>query len=313
MPRWFAPRSLGGMNRQFPTNPSFEPTGSRGGVAAHPRCPPELITSPHAGELPGDGETRFGPAGAAIGRLVYADPARYANLPPQGWTIDSIGCELHQAVVCQTLWGTLAADFGRSGLWPVIGVQTDRLARSWERYRKPETGYRERGTTLRSLFGLDQCEPWMESDVHYCFGCGVVVDRSGELSVPGRGRDASLLDEITIQDVPQGSITLVPVDRPADAVAVLGWTGSAAAGWFGADVACVLRSWEERFGAYVLSAERSSLTLVVTRPPRTADEARLVAREHLHFGRTNYGYHGISSYVSRLIHGTTWSFWWDSE
>ena len=51
----------------------------------------------------------------------------------------------------------------------------------------------------------------------------------------------------------------------------------------GADVAGVLRSWEDRFGAYVVAVGFATLDLVVTRPPGDAREALVLAQEHYAF------------------------------
>jgi Domain of unknown function (DUF4253) len=57
-------------------------------------------------------------------------------------------------------------------------------------------------------------------------------------------------------------------------------------GWLGAinvrrptEVSAVLRSWEERFGAMVVGLGFATVTLLVTRPPRTDDDALRVAAE----------------------------------
>ncbi|TAJ46826.1 MAG: DUF4253 domain-containing protein [Herbiconiux sp.] len=83
---------------------------------------------------------------------------------------------------------------------------------------------------------------------------------------------------------------------------------------FGADARVVLQSWQRRFGAYVHSAWGGSLRMVVTRPPRTLVEARMVAREHFHFCRYDSQFHGlggIGPYVDGLVENSWWDFWWD--
>src|SRR5512146_1448744 len=73
-------------------------------------------------------------------------------------------------------------------------------------------------------------------------------------------------------------IGLVEASRPADALAVSGWGdfdgyGDEPTGvWLGA----VLRSWEDRFGAYLLSVGDLRIRLAVERPPRTLEEATAV-------------------------------------
>jgi hypothetical protein len=77
-------------------------------------------------------------------------------------------------------------------------------------------------------------------------------------------------------------IGLVEASRAADALAVTGWgdfdgyEGEPTGVWLGA----VLRSWEDRFGAYLLGADDLRIRLVVERPPQTTGEATAVAAEH---------------------------------
>jgi hypothetical protein len=76
-------------------------------------------------------------------------------------------------------------------------------------------------------------------------------------------------------------IGLVEASRAADVLAVVGWGeadgyGDDPAGvWMGA----VLRSWEDRFGAYLLAVDDLRIKLAVERPPRTIEEATAIAAE----------------------------------
>lgn len=82
--------------------------------------------------------------------------------------------------------------------------------------------------------------------------------------------------------LPTARIGLVPADRPADVLPLIGW--------FASDqfddalpVAAVLRSWEDRFGAVLLEVGFSRIRLLVRRPPRTAGAARRIAAEQYAF------------------------------
>jgi hypothetical protein len=71
---------------------------------------------------------------------------------------------------------------------------------------------------------------------------------------------------------------LVACRRPADAVAAVGWLGAINVR-AAALVSAVLRSWEDRFGAILVGLSFSTITLLVTRPPATDEDALLVAAE----------------------------------
>ena len=71
---------------------------------------------------------------------------------------------------------------------------------------------------------------------------------------------------------------LVSCRRPADAVALAGWTGAINVTG-AAQVSAVLRSWEDRLGAVLVGLSFATITLLVTRPPTTDDDALRVAAE----------------------------------
>jgi len=56
------------------------------------------------------------------------------------------------------------------------------------------------------------------------------------------------------------------------------------------EIAAVLRSWEDRFGARLLEVGYAAIRVLVSRPPQTSEAAQLIAAEHFAFcdeaGRT---------------------------
>jgi len=79
-----------------------------------------------------------------------------------------------------------------------------------------------------------------------------------------------------------GHLALVPVSRPADIPAALGWCG------LDEDVAglcAVLRSWEKRFRAFLVRIDLATLWLSVAAPPVTEEECLAVAVEHVAYCR----------------------------
>ena len=119
--------------------------------------------------------------------------------------------------------------------------------------------------------------------------------------------------------LPPARIALVPAARPADVLAVVGWStfddpsypdDIRNAVWIGS----VLRSWEDRFGARLLTAgPGAEITLLVQRPPRTWAAAGQIAAEHCAFcdecaGR---GLRLVPEVASAILDAPTWTFWWD--
>jgi hypothetical protein len=106
-------------------------------------------------------------------------------------------------------------------------------------------------------------------------------------------------------------IGLAAADRPADVLARIGWTGHPAP----LELAAVLRSWEDRFGARLLQIGFDRIWLLVERPPGTADAALRLAAEHYVFADEchhamggNGTVPGIAIY---LLSTPAWIFWWD--
>jgi hypothetical protein len=219
---------------------------------------------------------------------------------PRGWLVD-------RTQVTRDVWRRHARRFDRTGLWPLFSCRPEHLHldhRDPLRYGTPDAaevlGHAWEGTRLVSPDGTEWPHPpWP----------GLAAS-SGEPS-----------PEVVVRELPwlAGDLLLVPATRPADAIARLGWYG--AGNWLlePADVAAVLRSWEDRFGAYVLAAGPADLDLVVTRPPRSTEQCRVLADEHYAFCVDNFYPQtlpeqeviSVERYAAALRGTLTWHFWWD--
>jgi hypothetical protein len=109
---------------------------------------------------------------------------------------------------------------------------------------------------------------------------------------------------------------LVPVSRPADLPAAVGWFGTSSSWQPWNDVAAlsaVLRSWEDRFGAVLVRMGRATLDLAVVAPPWERWECLAIAAEHYAFCDDTYtGNPGtLRDYANSLRGATRWSFRWD--
>lgn len=122
--------------------------------------------------------------------------------------------------------------------------------------------------------------------------------------------------EAALRSFRASRIALVPADRPADVLPVLGWCpGSWESVFYAVDtpvaMAAVLRSWEERFGARVFAMSYDRAHLLVERPPGDLDAALPVAAEHWLFCDDPAGRQAVRTTAANLIGNPIWYFWWD--
>ncbi|MFC7752265.1 DUF4253 domain-containing protein [Tsukamurella soli] len=105
---------------------------------------------------------------------------------------------------------------------------------------------------------------------------------------------------------------LVPVARPADVPAALGWIGATNSELRGAELTAVLRSWEDRFGAVLIGLGFDTMTVQLSRLPQGADEIQAILGEHYAFCADNID-QGLPAdqYAEGLSEWLHWDFWWD--
>jgi len=108
-------------------------------------------------------------------------------------------------------------------------------------------------------------------------------------------------------------LAVVPVARPADVVAAIGWQGAANLGEDVAALSAVLRSWADRFGATLVGIDAGTLWLSVAAPPRTDEQCLRIAAEHFAFCPDVDGEdpRPLRVYASTLCGRDSWRFWWD--
>jgi hypothetical protein len=107
-------------------------------------------------------------------------------------------------------------------------------------------------------------------------------------------------------------IALIPASRPADVLPVIGWSGMANHEESTLRLTAVLRSWEDRFGAQLISIGYADLRLLVDRPPHTLEAAQRIAAEQVFLADDCIdGARGIPEIAPRLLNGPVWTFWWD--
>jgi hypothetical protein len=115
-----------------------------------------------------------------------------------------------------------------------------------------------------------------------------------------------------------GALAVVPVHRPADILAAIGWSGACNYLRDVVELSAVLRSWEDRFGALLVGISFCTLDLAAASPPVTEDECLRGAAEHIAFCRDAFETHTgqmspdtLPRYAVRLRRLPRWRFWWD--
>jgi Domain of unknown function (DUF4253) len=120
-----------------------------------------------------------------------------------------------------------------------------------------------------------------------------------------------LMRRAVFQYTQAARIGLVPAARPADILPRLGWAGASNHRTV-SELAVVLRSWEDRFGARLLEVGYDDIRLLVGRPPQTLAAAQPVAAEHVAFSdEAHKGLRGIPEIARALVNNPFWDFWWD--
>lgn len=235
------------------------------------------------------------PAGRAV--RPDGDP----EAAPVAWVTEDIADHFE-------LWARLVRTFPETGLWPVIASGMEgQLRRPWfdgelggreDPAPDAEEVLRQRVsdvTELQQDYGVP--EPEEAWKVEWAgLALGGVVGSSVELRCPAE---------------PFG-LALVPVTRPADVPAAIGWWGPTNHDLGAGELSAVLRSWEDRFGAVLTSMGFDTLELAVAAPPTDDDAAHRLAREHhaLCPDNIDQGAGDIETYVA-MVASPEWYFWWD--
>jgi hypothetical protein len=244
---------------------------------------------------------------SAAGKLPAADAASLAGIPLPPGRIVHAGGRLSVAWISTTILPAehlndlvrhLAAAFAATGLWPLraVGLHDGELDRPWDdgELEGPVGEVPDALTVLRRADDPDAEQGEVPP----------VTALAPATSGP------ELLAEHLVVDA--GALLLVPVRRPADVVAALGWWGATNHDRSGADITAVLRSWEDRFGAVLVSMGFDTMVVQVPRRPATPSEVDELLREHYAFCPDVID-QGVEAegYRARLAEWPHWHFWWD--
>ncbi len=264
---------------------------------ADPLAAPFVAGAP--GELPQAGQVVVGGIAVPIGRPVKPGIADDPSATPSLWLTDLPVADVGD------LWVRLADAFRATGLWPLI-VDNPNLGDVLSDPRSAQDG--SVGEILETEwdenFGDDVDEGDGELSPYTRGFPGPAAPTTGTANA---GVFASVAREM------EGHLAFVPVLRPADAVAAIGWQGWANYDADPGEMATVFRSWEERFGAVLVGLGFDVLTFAVSRPARNLGEATAIAAEHTAICPDNIwqGAGTLRDYARDLVHAGAWTFWWD--
>jgi hypothetical protein len=191
-------------------------------------------------------------------------------------------------------------DSGEAGRDPVDPSDVDALdAAAWLARRWDWPGEEELAT--------DQQLREVTTEKHAPFGAefpGLAPATTAEI-------DPELRRRALHQYTRPARVGVVPADRPADILACLGWdrgNNDITA----AELSAVLRSWEDRFGARLFEVGFDEIRLLVSRPPRTLQEALPIAAEHMLFSdKAHAECDYVSDVAAAIVNNPFWDFWWD--
>lgn len=207
-------------------------------------------------------------------------------------------------------------EFERSGLWPVLIPRDERFVFNGEDWLD-RGGNPPEGDKVGTLDPAAVLANWWPSP---CCD-GTCLDPFGA-DFPGLTRKSTARKDPIAEAGNFGwmraaarycRLGLVHTERAADIPAVLGWTGMINTTSDIAAISAVLRSWEDRFGARLVTLGFDALELAVAAPPTSERRALRVAAEHIAFCRENFTAQpgDLRAFSKTLVNTPRWRFWWD--
>jgi hypothetical protein len=274
-----------------------------------------------AGDLPSANTAWVDGVALPAGHVIEVDQS-YVAIPdeapsgPVAWVSDEPVPEIGP------LWSDLAARFPETGLWPIVlePLALDDNRRWWDGELDPTLSRQpdeldgvDFASTLSAWWSDNMPSAEELEDEEFA---ALLDDSLAPIGRTFPGAAPPLAGEKrphTTVPGAAGHLGLVPVERPADAPAVMGWTGPINYYNDVGPLTVVLRSWEDRYDAVVVGLGFDTLSMVARRPPQTEDEAAAVAAEHFAVcpDLVWQGTETIEDYASLLRGQVAWGFWWD--
>lgn len=264
-----------------------------------------MSTPDRTNALPPDGPVTVAGLALPEGRRIHPAPTFARATEPYAW----ITREPLDPPELERLWRALAAAFSRTGLWPVLATGLDDSGyRPW---LDGELGERDDPASHDAVEVLTRHTDDGPGDGEWRPDPRFVFTQPAP-AVPGGCQPPA---ELPLHD-PGTHLMLVPVVRPADVPARLGWMGTVNADLTPGELSAVLRSWEDRFGAVLLAIGFDTLQLQAGRLPEDPDDLdRLVSEHYALCGDVIDQGPEVDAYREALPtlrpDRHVWFFWWD--
>lgn len=208
-------------------------------------------------------------------------------------------------------WRRVRAVHERTGWWPVLVGSIHNL--NIEEWGTPdEYGHDEADAVGAEVVAQaiakdfdEVLEPWPEPEP------------KPKPTARGRRKPAEPVVPMTERDLvgqagTDDLVALVPAAAGYEVPGLVGWWGATNYNLRGADHVTVLHEWHRRWGAELVALGESDLELLVSRPPESDDDVRMVARQHYRYAPDKVEeFDSFDDYIARQVRAHVWEFWWD--
>lgn len=215
-----------------------------------------------------------------------------------------------------SLYLACVAAFPRTGRWPILIPHDPRFTAAGQDWIDDRPWDRPTVGDVAAYDAADVLESWWLGP---CCDGTCLTPFGAEF--PGLARKSPAKSDPLAEAGNTGSqlvakgrnrLGIVEVDRPADVPAALGWQGMLPTSGRAELVSAVLRSWEDRFGAVLLSLGFDALSLSVAAPPKSRRRAELLAAEHRAFCLEDFTTQAgtLADVGADLVGARMWTFRW---
>jgi len=266
-------------------------------------------------DLPAPGPLRLGDVYLGSGRPVRAVPA------PAMWLTDD------EVTGAAERWRGLVDQFPETGLWPLLTMPLEFVPtqRPWDAAEFDSGSVADADVVDLAEFFAGAWSGWLVP-----MGEDPYVEHLRPFGAPFPGLappmradgDPASVSADRLDRFGLCRLGVVRCDRPADAVAAIGWTG-ACNYCQPSEVTAVLRSWEDRFGVVLAGLGFARMTLLVPHPPADEEEALPIAAEMVALCRDVISFDGptdafghrsggtVAGLARCLVGEPVWTLWWD--
>ncbi|MGW0662828.1 DUF4253 domain-containing protein [Streptodolium elevatio] len=227
------------------------------------------------------------------------------------------------------LWSRLRGLHDRTGWWPVLAGEPEALDRvlvGLERGFAPTLA----GPDGTSPDGRALLDGWARESVRFLPSPAAPADSGAEAASAGPDVprvlrrltehvadqvDLDLVGGLHVSALGQERTVLCLVQAPsgADVPTLLNWLGACNYDITGPEHTAVLRHFDRRYGAELVTLETAVLEVLVTRRPRTPETVATAAVEHYAYCNdiVHQGVGTIEELISGQLRSGSWYFWWD--